>query len=117
LFVRPGIPKKKYDNASSSYALGVSISDVLVLIDITVWGGAKEGMIVTSDSIYYKELAHPPVCISISEVKSIIFEAGKVASVIKINNNLVFPVGGLSKANADTFAKLLFTFSKELNCI
>jgi hypothetical protein len=117
LFVKPQIPQKKFDGASSSYATGVSISDVLVLIDITVWGGAKEGMIVTSESIYFKELAHPPVCLPHSDIKSIAFEPGKLAPSLRINDTLVFPLGGVSKANADVFSKLLFTFSKELSSL
>jgi hypothetical protein len=53
--IKPSIPIKKLQAAISSYAFGVPETDVLVLLDDTVFGGAKEGLILTSDSMYCKQ--------------------------------------------------------------
>lgn len=55
VFARPNIPRKKLEGAISSYAPGVSPDDVLILLDDTVFGGAKEGLLITNDAIYCKQ--------------------------------------------------------------
>ena len=55
IFIAPNIPAKKINNALSSYASSISPEDVLVLIDDTLWGGAKDGCILTTSEIYAKE--------------------------------------------------------------
>lgn len=46
------IPYKKLENAIASYATSVDASQVLALIDTTVGGSAKEGIIFTTSSMY-----------------------------------------------------------------
>ena len=55
IFISPNIPEKKLSNALTSYARNISSKDVLVLIDDTLMGGAKDGCILTSSAIYAKE--------------------------------------------------------------
>ena len=66
LYVRPGIPARKLQAALASYAPGVGASDVLVLLDDTVFGGAKEGLILTADGMYAKAIFQDPVRVSFS---------------------------------------------------
>ena len=43
MFVAPDIPKKKLQAALDSYGERLRAQDVVVLIDDTVFGGAREG--------------------------------------------------------------------------
>ena len=47
------IPSKQLSNACYSYAGAVEKKDVLGLIDITVLGNGKKGMLFTENKIYY----------------------------------------------------------------
>lgn len=53
VFVDGAIPPTKKHNAITS--MGVR-EDVIVLMDGTVWGSAKEGIVITDKAIYYKNL-------------------------------------------------------------
>ena len=53
LHVAPDIPAKKLANAMAKYMPNVRETDVLLLYDNTVWGGAKDGMSLTSDTLYW----------------------------------------------------------------
>lgn len=60
VFVFPNIPHKKLLGAIGSYARDVEPSEVVILIDDTVFGGAKEGVLVTNKAIYSKALFENP---------------------------------------------------------
>lgn len=47
------IPEDKAINACNSYAGAVNYKDILGLIDITIFGNGKKGMIFTERRIYY----------------------------------------------------------------
>ena len=47
------IPKQLVKNACTSYAGAVQYDDVLGLIDITITGSGKKGMLFTSQRVYY----------------------------------------------------------------
>lgn len=54
VFVAPYIPRKKLWGALDSYGEGVRAQDVVVLIDDTVFGGAREGIWITETQIRSK---------------------------------------------------------------
>jgi len=56
IYVKPNIPSKKLKGAINSYAYDVDPNEVLVLLDDTIFGGAKEGLILTKNSMFCKEL-------------------------------------------------------------
>lgn len=60
MFIYPNIPQKKLHSAINSYAHGVSDTEVLILLDDTVFGGAKEGLLITSNAMYAKGLMESP---------------------------------------------------------
>lgn len=60
VFVAPNIPIAKLRNAINSYAPMLNPRDVLLLVDDTLFGGSREGMIITEDAVYAKELASDP---------------------------------------------------------
>ena len=50
-YFKPSIPKDKMLNAINEYAHDLKIEDILILIDETFWGSAKEGLIITNKEI------------------------------------------------------------------
>lgn len=70
IFTKPNIPSKKLNNALG-YASGVNPNDVLILIDDTVFGGAKDGMLVTRDALYCHEIMTPMRKICLGDIKEI----------------------------------------------
>ncbi|HKY26640.1 MAG TPA: toll/interleukin-1 receptor domain-containing protein [Pyrinomonadaceae bacterium] len=48
------IPPKKLKNAINAYATQVAPEDVLLLYDDTVFGGAKDGFLLTADAVYWR---------------------------------------------------------------
>jgi Flp pilus assembly protein TadD len=52
LYVAPGIPKKKLDNAKEAYASKVKEANIIALYDNTLFGSAKEGFILAEDGLY-----------------------------------------------------------------
>lgn len=54
VYVVPEIPEKKLNNAILSIAPNINQQYVLALIDSTVFGSAKEGLIFTGEGIYKK---------------------------------------------------------------
>jgi hypothetical protein len=51
LYFKPEIPRDKLANAIQEYAPNEGMSTVIVLVDETFWGSAKEGMIITNEKI------------------------------------------------------------------
>ncbi|MCA6064195.1 hypothetical protein [Thalassolituus marinus] len=84
VFVKPNIPHKKLMNALG-YASGVRPEDVLLLIDDTVFGGAKDGMLVTSDAIYCHEIMTSPVKISFKDITEVGMDRNSQVLVNKRN--------------------------------
>lgn len=54
VFVAPHIPQKKLLGALDSYGEGIRAQDVVALIDDTVFGGAREGVLITEAQIRSK---------------------------------------------------------------
>lgn len=54
VFVVPNIPRKKLQGALDSYGERLRPQDVVVLIDDTVFGGAREGVLITETQIRCK---------------------------------------------------------------
>lgn len=66
ILIAPNIPQKKLCNALESYARGINPEDVIVLVDDTVWGNAKNGLTVTSNKLFCKEILQSPVEVTLS---------------------------------------------------
>ena len=66
--------RKKANNAVKEYANDDGyepFGELLVLIDTTVFGSAKDGFYITEDEIYAKELMDDPVSFKISDIERI----------------------------------------------
>ena len=80
IFVEGSIPEKKLRNAFVSMKVQESIDSVRFLIDSTVFGSAKEGLLVTNNAVYFKNLMDDPVRFPFESIEST--EAKKNAIII-----------------------------------
>ena len=60
IYIAPNIPLKKLHNALESYGHGLKPSDVLVLLDDTIFSSGKDGLLVTERELRVKEAFNPP---------------------------------------------------------
>ena len=60
-YVKPDIPEKKLKKAIKSYAQEVNQEQVVALCDLTLFGSAKVGFLITPAGFYYKESLTDPV--------------------------------------------------------
>ena len=67
IFIAPDLNDTKIEKAMKSYAQDVELAAVLLHVDDTLFGGAKEGLIVTQDAVYSKELGSSPITIKITK--------------------------------------------------
>ena len=106
VYARPNIPRKKLEGAIGSYAPAVSPGQVLVLLDDTVFGGAKEGLLVTGDAIYCKKLFEAPQQMSFWDIRSL--EPGTKSRVM-INGSEFFKADTIDHLAILTFVSRLAT--------
>jgi len=112
-FLGSYIPQKKLKNASAAYANMTDNEEPLLLIDCTLLGSAKEGLLLTTSHLYYNvslKLDSKPEQgqIPISEISSIFFENVKRKEIGKISFT-----GTLLYINSKPFAYLLFSSENE----
>ena len=86
VYIKPNIPAKKLMNALG-YAPEADVDHVLLLVDDTAFGGAKEGMLVTSKAIYCHEMMVPIKSILLRDIEEI--GMGKKSQVL-VNGNAFF---------------------------
>lgn len=53
IYIHPNIPYKKIRNAINSYGYSnINHEQIIILVDDTLFGSAKNGIFITEDSIY-----------------------------------------------------------------
>lgn len=104
VYARPNIPRKKLEGAIFSYASNVSPGSVLVLLDDTLFGGAKEGLLVTNDAIYCKQKFESPRRMALSSITEV--EPGPGGRVI-INEHEFFKADLIDHIAILTFSSRL----------
>jgi hypothetical protein len=77
IFFAPEIPQKRLNSALQSYGAIESGERPLVLIDDSLFGGAKIGILLTDQQIYAHEMWKPPLSWPLEETGEVGFERGK----------------------------------------
>lgn len=85
IYVKPNIPRGKAINAIESYNWDVNYEDIIVLIDETVFGSAKENVIFTDYAILIKEPFKRPKIIGLSEIEELSFKYALMGNSIVVN--------------------------------
>jgi hypothetical protein len=104
----PGISQKKIRNAIKSYAPDVNENDVLFLLDTTVFGSAKNGLLLTSDTLYAHPLLGKTTKVSFKDIDTITLEETEYESwEVHINDPQNPSVADIKGQEAQLFAQLL----------
>lgn len=78
VYVAPNIPKKLLSNALAAYDLTLDPSDVVVLIDDTMFGSGKDGCLIGHDCLAIRETFSDAVSYAYSEVQSLEIQGSKL---------------------------------------
>lgn len=85
----PSIPSKKLSGALAAYGAGIKPSDVVALVDDTVFGGAKEGILLTNKEIRFKEIFTAPEARAVKHVEYLMIDGRSIyangVKVMRIN--------------------------------
>jgi|GEM_PF-2058125 len=113
LFLAPSIPDDKLQKAVSAYGCGISPTSVLLLYDDTIWGGAREGVMLTTDSVCLHNIGEDPVRIRYADVKTVSHvERGFLQSAAVIIN------GHKTNTNsADDATRVAQTLAHAIRCL
>ena len=102
-YLWPNIPEKKLANALGSIAKDIDAEDVLILIDATIFGSAKDGVIITESVIYFKEAFTNPIKVPLDSIAAIGFEKDHVY----LNDAKIFATAGIDAGEASAFVALI----------
>lgn len=115
VYIAPNIPQGKLHGALSSFVpAGTNPNDVLLLIDDTVFGSAKEGLALTSTHLYCKQIMDTPKQFLLTTIQSIHFGTGFLNGGLYINNQCVSGMTKPSSHSMKLFAQLVTGFISEL---
>lgn len=78
VYVAPNIPKKLLSNALAAYDLTLDPSDVVVLVDDTMFGSGKDGCLIAHDCLAIRETFTDAVTYAYSEVQSLELQGSKL---------------------------------------
>jgi len=106
--IAPGIPQKKIRNAIKSYAPDASESEVLLLLDTTVFGSAKDGLLLTSDALFAHPFLGKATKVLVKEIVNITLEETEFESwTVHINEPQNPSVADIRGQEAQLFAQML----------
>ncbi|WP_347299761.1 hypothetical protein [Clostridium perfringens] len=97
VYIAPDIPEKKLNNAILSIAEGVNPQYVLAIVDSTLFGSAKEGIVLLGDKVFVKNTFEKSTIFNFSDIseaeylcEEIIKDNGKVVKsekvILKLND-------------------------------
>lgn len=110
IYFSPEIPEKKLNNAIAEFARGESPESVLVLIDDSLFGSAKEGLLLSETSIYIKSLMEKEKNLLLENVEKVSLNKGLINYSIVINDAFTLESSMASKQSISKFVELLNDF-------
>ena len=109
IYFAPKIPDNKLKNAIAAYASSIRPNDVLALLDDTVWGGAKEGALLSREKIFFHELFSEPIAVNLSDIEDIATKGKRLG----INGKTVFRTTNVDEKYLLGFANMLREIAEE----
>lgn len=85
VFCAPEIPEKKLNNAISSIAQGLNPEYVIAIVDTTLFGSAKEGIVFSGDRVYIRNTFEKAQVYKFEEISS----AEYISDEIKKDNGKI----------------------------
>jgi hypothetical protein len=106
-FQSNGIPFNKIENAISSYAPNLKSNDILLLVDTTLSKNAKNGVIVTPDALYARDLYGRAQQFPFHEMESASLVPGVLNDSIRINDAPVITVAMSERVSSQFLVEML----------
>ena len=106
VYIHPNIPMQKLQNAIDSYAKNVEPDDVMILLDDTLFGGAKDGLILTNDTIYFKPNLEKKYFLKLKNIESISTQ-GLLNAVLIVNGEKFPGFTQIEKSSLNSFCDFL----------
>jgi TPR repeat protein len=111
IYVHPNIPASKIKGAKASYVHSYVQSDeILVLIDESVFGNAKAGLVLTEDAIYLKEAFKEQQAFLIYDIKTITAKRKIIGAGIFVNGKEIIDFSAPKKSGIVLFANAVSEF-------
>lgn len=89
ILIKPRIPEKKITNVIGSYASGADSEAILMLYDNTVFGSAKDGFTLSTDTLYIHNMSDENKKIKLQDILSVKLKSGILKNEIHINDELI----------------------------
>lgn len=68
VYVLPNVPEKKIKKVRAAYAKSARVDEIVAIIDDSLWGDCKEGLVFTTSGLYIKEMLEKPIYISYQDL-------------------------------------------------
>lgn len=108
IFFSSDIPIKKLNNAYSKYI--TRDEEVLVLVDDTLFGSAKDGLAVSENYLYAKGTLEDFKSVKLSSIRRLASQSNKLGSLdIYVNGNLFITLSTIDKADHEFLISILQT--------
>lgn len=106
VYFAPNIPVDKQKRVLESYAEEAVFEEILILIDDTLFGGAKDGVTITDHKIYTHSLLESPYNFELKAIESARFAEGS-PNAIYINETKFTTLSFPSELSLQALAKML----------
>ena len=106
----PNIPHDKAQKAIATYASHVSYDEVLILVDDTLWGGCKEGIMLTLMELFARKVMEKPRAIPLASIKNITCDKKRIF----VNQQDFFVCTMPEKKNVALLAQLMNELAQAL---
>lgn len=106
VYLAPNIPTHKLNNALNAYA-DTSAEQVILLIDDTVFGSAKDGLLLTATDLYIKEGFGKSRTIALNKINSIALKPEFLTNPIHINGQPFVQLAQPSKSTLKALCEVL----------
>lgn len=107
LFLAGNIPTEKLNSALENYAENVAKEDVLLLYDNTVFGGAQDGVILTGDTVHWRNYLEEVERIRYTDINWAMSVDGIFSADIMVNDKKINVTQTDHNATAKVLAKVL----------
>jgi hypothetical protein len=107
IYSAPNFPARKLANVLKTYAEGVIANDVLLLFDNTVFGGAKEGFLMTDEALYWHNMKSPFKTLKFTALDHVMCERSVTVSELSLNNTERIRTGLLAEETLEAVTEML----------
>ena len=106
LHMFPDLPGAKLANVQKTYAAGVNGNDILLLFDNTIFGGAKEGFVMTDEAIYWHNMGGPFKALLFSAIDHVMYDKNPLRLALYLNHTDKIVTGQLKPIPAESITQM-----------